>query len=109
MPEGAPLGDESLRASRSLLSTTATIPRELIAKYDIPDLCHVHKTVFRDKTLPHYQAKLLGGRVFEGKSLRSINAVLHLLCIPCVRIPDTKAKAINKCILQPVASADGYR
>ena len=63
----ATLPEESIRASRSLLSGTVTIPSAITDRYEVPDNCHIHKTVFKDKTLPHYQGKLLGGRVFEGK------------------------------------------
>ena len=102
-----PPHEDASRISRSLLSSTSSIPNELVAKYDIPDNCHVHKTVFRDKTLPHYQAKLLGGRVFDGKRLLSIQAFVHVLCMPCVHVPDTKA--VNECIVQPCSSDDGHR
>ena len=57
------------RASRSLLSTSATIPGWLLEHFDVPDNCSVHRTIHKDTTLPHIQGKLLGGRFFEGKKL----------------------------------------
>ena len=67
MPLPADTFDE--RASRSTLPVTAAIPKEITDRYELPENCHIHKTVFRDSTLPHYQGKLLGGRVYEGKFL----------------------------------------
>ncbi|CAE7211126.1 unnamed protein product, partial [Symbiodinium sp. KB8] len=87
-----PPHEDASRISRSLLSSTSSIPNELVAKYDIPDNCHVHKTVFRDKTLPHYQAKLLGGRVFDGK--QSTSASFNP-ALPMMDIDEKKVKALS--------------
>ncbi|CAE7236724.1 unnamed protein product [Symbiodinium sp. CCMP2592] len=86
MPVAAHAIDE--RASRSLLSATAAIPKEITDRYELPENVHIHKTVFRDQTLPHYQGKLLGGRLFEGKQSTSASFNPDL---PLMQIDERKA------------------
>ena len=52
--------------SRRLLVNASTIPEYLSTKYPIPEGIWMAHAVTKDKTLPHFQARL-GVGVFKGK------------------------------------------
>ena len=59
--------EASVRASRSLLSNTETVPAQLLERFPIPPGCVIHHTVHKDTTLPHFQGRVVGGLCFQGK------------------------------------------
>ena len=60
-----------VRASRSMLSATTTVPERLLQMFEIPEGCSISRTVHRDSTLPLFQGRLPLGKLYEGKSLVS--------------------------------------
>ncbi|CAE7836054.1 hemA [Symbiodinium sp. CCMP2592] len=60
---------EKAEKGRSMLVSTAAIPAFLVSKYGLLEkdkVVFVH-AVTKDQVLPHFQARLLGGKTFEGK------------------------------------------
>ncbi|CAE7023275.1 unnamed protein product, partial [Symbiodinium sp. KB8] len=45
------------RASRALLSSTASLPEALVRQMPIPDGAAMHQTIHTDSTLPHFQGR----------------------------------------------------
>ncbi|CAE7802321.1 unnamed protein product [Symbiodinium sp. CCMP2592] len=63
-----PSTEQQNRASRALLSSTTSLPDDLVRMMPIPEGAAMHQTVHCDATLPHFQGKLLGNCFYEGKS-----------------------------------------
>ena len=61
--------EQQQRASRAMLSTTASLPDDLVKSMPIPDGAAMHQTIHSDATLPHFQGRLLANCFFEGKPL----------------------------------------
>ena len=57
------------KTSRSMLSSTSTVPEKLLQRFRIPDQCSISRTVHRDSTLPLFQGRLPWGKFYEGKCL----------------------------------------
>ena len=67
--EPGPLGEESQRESRRLLSSAASLPADLVAKWPIPSGYQLHHTVHKDHALPHFHGRLSSGEKLDNKSL----------------------------------------
>ncbi|CAE7765448.1 unnamed protein product [Symbiodinium sp. CCMP2456] len=63
----ARMTDSQVRESRAMLSSTASLPDELLRRFPVPEGSAMHQTVHCDSTLPHFQGRLLGGAFYEGK------------------------------------------
>ena len=61
------MSDSQVRESRAMLSSTASLPAELLQRFPIPEGSAMHQTVHCDGTLPHFQGRLLAGAFYEGK------------------------------------------
>ena len=72
--EPAVMNESQIRESRALLSSTASLPSELLRRIPIPEGSAMHQTIHCDSTLPHFQGRLLGGSFYEGKRLGRILA-----------------------------------
>ncbi|CAE7232876.1 unnamed protein product [Symbiodinium necroappetens] len=57
------------RPSRAALSSTTSIPAELLQEMPLPDGTSAHMITHKDRTLPHFQGRLLSGELFDGKRL----------------------------------------
>ncbi|CAE7490987.1 unnamed protein product [Symbiodinium sp. CCMP2592] len=57
------------RVSRAALSTTTSLPPELTREFPLPEGTSMHMVTHKDRTLPHFQGKLLSGEIFDGKRL----------------------------------------
>ena len=64
-----PPAAEVARPSRASLSTTTSIPAELTAEMPLPSGTAMHMITHKDRTLPHFQGRLLSGELFDGKRL----------------------------------------
>ena len=69
--EAVNAGDAN-RQSRRLLSETTTIPQYLKDRYPMPSEVQPLHVVHKTTTLPHYQVKLTGGQLYEGKLLAAV-------------------------------------
>ena len=61
--------EERAKASRSLLSSTKSVPQHLLDEYPIPDACTISRTIHADNFLPLFQGRLPWGQFYDGKSL----------------------------------------
>ena len=69
------MNESQIRESRALLSSTPSLPIELLRRFPIPEGSAMHQTTIHcDSTLPHFQGRLLGGSFYEGKRLGRILA-----------------------------------
>ena len=67
--EQMPDKEERAKASRSLLSSTKSVPQHLLDEYPIPDACTISRTIHADNFLPLFQGRLPWGQFYDGKSL----------------------------------------
>ena len=64
-----PPSDEASRASRALISSSTSLPAELTAKLPLPPGSTMYMVIHQDRTLPHFQGRLLSGECIDGKNL----------------------------------------
>ena len=67
-----PSSSAAERPSRSMISSVCSLPPELLKDHPLPDGTSMNLVTHRDRTLPHFQGRLLNGETFEGKSLTCI-------------------------------------
>ena len=63
---------EKPRASRTMLTSTSTVPQALLDEFPIPNGCAISRTIHVDSCLPHFQGRLPAGMFHDGKILNSI-------------------------------------
>ena len=76
-------GEDVARQSRSLISSMVAVPEALLSRYPPPANTVIHHTVHKDSTLPHFQGRVLGGQVFEGKCLAKQYSIFKLVSEFC--------------------------
>ena len=57
------------RPSRAALSSTTSLPEELTRQFPLPNGTSIHMITHKDRTLPHFQGRLLNGDIVDGKRL----------------------------------------